>query len=180
MTTPRTLTGHRDRLAALEEHARSRRDGVDGETKIIKEVIVERDDAAIKALEDQVLKLKAERTEPANDQEVIPAAIGDLHKEIHNVGNLFDEFRKQVAGQLADLHRRIQELEDRPIDITPTEPAELQDNLDGLNEKIADIAKAMLTDLLEHNQRIETLETRVQNMPRRLLELYQNELKSIA
>ena len=176
MTTTLTLTGHRERLKALQEHARSRRDGVDGETK----VIVERDDAAIKALEDQILKLKAEQSKPANDQEVIPVAIGDLHKDLHKEKQQFENFRFELANQLADIHRRIQALEEQPRDITPAEPAELQDNLDKLNEKVADIGKAMLTDLLEHNQRFETLETRVQNMPRRLLELYQNELKSIA
>ena len=155
---------------------RAPRDGKDGRT----EIVVRPDDEAVKALKEKLAKLEAQQLEPQNDTEPTPRAIGELLNDVTKQHQALQEFRHQVAEQLADIHRRIQALEEQPRDITPAEPAELQDNLDKLNEKVADIGKAMLTDLLEHNQRFETLETRVQNMPRRLLELYQNELKSIA
>lgn len=151
----------------VTEAARRRRDGKDGETK----VIVERDDAAIKAIQDQLLKLKAEQSKPANDQEIIPAAIGDLHKEVHSVGELFDSFRKEVANQLADLHRRMQTLEDRPIDITPTEPAELQDNINELGRELANMSASILQHIATLQKRLDACESRFTDLPQVLHDL---------
>ena len=163
------ITGHSERLAALREHARSRRDGKDGKT----EIVVKQDDEAVKALKERIAILEAEAKEPANDSDPIPRAIGEIVSEL-------DAVRKEIATNLADIYRRIQALETKPTEIVAAEPAELQDSIDVLNEKIADFAKSILTDLLEHEDRLTTVETRVNNMPKRLREFYEIELKSSA
>lgn len=163
-----------DLIAWRTNRHKKPRDGIDGETK----VIVERDDEAIKSLEEKILKLKAEQSKPANDQEIIPAAIGDLHKEIHSVGNLFDEFRKHCAGELADLHRRIQELEDRPIDITPAEPAELQENINELGRELGDMSGAILRHIVTLQKRADAQDARFAELPHVLAELQRERRKA--
>jgi chromosome segregation ATPase len=162
-----TITGHNHRVAALEEYTRLRRDGKDGETR----VIVERDEESLKALQAEVVKLKALQQRPANDVEIIPKAIGDLHQEIDKAGNLFGEFQIQIADEIASLHRRVQELEARPVDITPAEPAELQQEIDDMGRALADMSAAVINHIATLQKRLDACESRFTDLPQVLHDL---------
>ena len=143
------------------------RDGKDGETRII----VKQDEKVLKALQEEVLKIKVAQEKPANDIEIIPKAIGDLHQEIHNTGHLFSEFRMQVTDEIASLHQRVQDLETRPIDIAPTEPAELQQEINDMGRALADMSAAVINHIATLQKRLDACESRFTDLPQVLHDL---------
>jgi predicted nucleic acid-binding Zn-ribbon protein len=143
------------------------RDGKDGETRII----VKQDENVLKALQEEVLKIKVAQEKPANDIEIIPKAIGDLHQEIDKAGNLFGEFRIQIADEIASLHRRVQALEARPVDITPAEPAELQQEIDDMGRALADMSAAVINHIATLQKRLDACESRFTDLPQVLHDL---------
>ena len=143
------------------------RDGKDGETRII----VKQDENVLKALQEEVVKIKVAQEQPANDIEIIPKAIGDLHQEIGKAGNLFGEFRIQTADEIASLHRRVQDLEARPVDITPAEPAELQQEIDGMGRALADMSAAVINHIATLQKRLDACESRFTDLPHVLHDL---------
>ena len=122
--------------------------------------VVARIEAIERALEDRPVALQ-----PVNDQQVIPRAIGDLTVMVEG-----------FQGSLSDVVSRIDRLEKSP----PTEPAELQEEIDKINAKVADISKAMLSDLLEFDKRLVAVDAQLNNMPRKLLQFYEEEMKRLA
>jgi len=146
------------------------RDGKDGETRII----VKQDENVLKALQEEVLKIKVAQEKPANDIEIIPKAIGDLHQEIHNTGHLLSEFRMQVTDEIASLHQRVQDLETRPIDITPAEPAEpaeLQQEINDMGRALADMSAAVINHIATLQKRLDACESRFTDLPQVLHDL---------
>ena len=143
------------------------RDGKDGETRII----VKQDENVLKALQEEVVKIKVAQEHPANDIEIIPKAIGDLHQEIGKAGNLFGEFRIQTADEIASLHRRVQDLEARPVDITPAEPAELQQEIDDMGRALADMSAAVINHIATLQKRLDACESRFTDLPHVLHDL---------
>ena len=143
------------------------RDGKDGETRII----VKQDENGLKALQEEVLKIKVAQEKPANDIEIIPKAIGDLNQEIHNTGHLLSEFRMQVTDEIASLHQRVQDLEARPIDITPAEPAELQQEINDMGRALADMSSAVINHIATLQKRIDACESRFTDLPQVLDDL---------
>ena len=143
------------------------RDGKDGETRII----VKQDENVLKALQEEVVKIKVAQEHPANDIEIIPKAIGDLHQEMGKAGNLFGEFRIQTADEIASLHRRVQDLEARPVDITPAEPAELQQEIDDMGRALADMSAAVINHIATLQKRLDACESRFTDLPHVLHDL---------
>ncbi len=146
-----TLIGHRERLAALEEHARQRRDGKDGQ------IIVQTDDASVRALKEEIAQLKAQALTPKNDSEAIPLAIGRMGEELQNIKKELDFARVEIAERLADLYREIEELKKNPAEVVAAEPAELQDEIKNIATVAETIGSAALRGFSEQQREIEAL-----------------------
>jgi polyhydroxyalkanoate synthesis regulator phasin len=148
-----TNTGHKDRADAIVEQIKRRaRDGKDG-----RDAATLDDSQLRKALSDlqfrvEQLENKPTTLQPVNDTEAIPRAIGDLLQRI-------EEVEKTVIS---------------------SEPAELKDEIDKLNQKVADFARAALNDSLEHMQRLDSMETRIKNMRGSLRKFFADEFEKLA
>lgn len=149
-----TLTGHKERLAALEEHARARRDGKDGQ------LIVQADDAAVRALKEELATLKAHALQPDNDSKAIPIAIGRLGEE-------FQKLRQQLDSVV----ERLIALENEPKNITPAEPAELQENINALGRELGDMSAAILQHIVTLQKRADAQDARFAELPTVLAQL---------
>lgn len=139
---------------------RAGKDGKDGKT----EIVVQTDEASIAALKERIAILEAEARSPANDGDPVPRAIGEIVNEL-------DAVRKEVAGHLADLHRRIQELEARPTEIVAAEPAELQDNLNELGKEVAELNTMILKHIVTLQKRCDAQDARFSELPQVLAQL---------
>lgn len=162
------LTGHKARVAALEENLRARRDGTDGEDGTT-EIVVQTDDAAVNALKQELATLKAQALKPDNDSKAIPLAIGRIGEELQS-------FRQQLADMLERLHN----LEQRPTDITPSDVS--QDDVQLLAQATSETGAAvagLLQMLAVIDKRLDALEARVSSIPRAMLEEYMTSLREI-
>ena len=164
-----TAIGHNARTSAILENMRARhgQDGKDGETQII----VQTDDAAVNALKQELATLKAQALKPKNDDQAIPLAIGRIGEELLKVQADLDLVRKECAGHFADVHRRIQELEQRPTEISSSEPAELQDNINELGRELADMSSAILRHIVTLQKRADAQDARFAELPMVLAQL---------
>lgn len=164
-----TAIGHSARTSAIVENIRARhgRDGKDGETQII----VQTDDVAVNALKQELAALKVQALKPKNDEQAIPLAIGRIGEELLKVQVDLDTVRKETAGNLADLHRRIQELEARPTEIVASEPAELQDNINELGKEVAELNTMILKHIVTLQKRCDAQDARFSELPQVLAQL---------
>jgi hypothetical protein len=144
-----TTTGHKGVTNAIVEQINKRHTTTveSRETERVPADII----ARIEALEDRPVALQ-----PVNDQQVIPRAIGDLTVMVEG-----------FQGSLSDVVLRIDRLEQSP----PTEPAELQEEINVLGKELAEMSGAVLTHVSALLRRVQALEQRFADLPVELAQL---------
>jgi hypothetical protein len=145
--------------------ARDGEDGKPGESRVVEKITKELPQSYI----DQLEAIKAALEKFKDSQEfVLPKAFQELVERVDTM--------ERVAF---DICRRLELLENRPVDVTPvsepvdltplvdriavleqtvpTEPAELQDNVKTLSSVVADSSEATLRHFAEQQREIEAL-----------------------
>jgi hypothetical protein len=77
----------------------------------------------------------------------------------------------QVADEIASLHRRVQDLETRPIYTPPAEPAELQEEINDMGRALADMSAAVINHIATLQKRLDACESRFTDLPHVLHDL---------
>lgn len=168
----------------VTEAVRNRRDGKDGKDG---QLIVQADDAAVRALKEELATLKAQALQPDNDSKAIPIAIGRLgeedqrqSKEIQAAVDRLERLEKFLASfqdsqqfvlprAFAELIERVKKLEQ--VDITPAEPAELQQEIDDMGRALADMSAAVINHIATLQKRLDACESRFTDLPQVLTDL---------
>lgn len=158
----------RDLADQVTEAVRKRRDGRDGKDG---QIIVQTNDTDVRALKEEIATLKAQALVPKNDEQAIPLAIGRIGEELQDMKRDFSDVRQQLADQLADIHRRITQLEQRPTEIISSEPAELQDEINDLGRELASISAAILQRIVTLQKRADAQDARFAELPTVLAQL---------
>ena len=140
----------------VTEAVRRRRDGRDGEDG--KTVIIAPDDR-LTAIEKR-LGVVERLVQPDNDMIAVPAGVASLVQRAEALERVY-----------RDLLGRVNELENRPIDITPAEPAELQDSIEELGAEFASFSAMVLQHIVTLQQRANTQDARFAELPQVLAQL---------
>ena len=141
-------TGHSERTKQIIDHITQK--ARDGKDGAI---VVRTDETAIQELRRRIEALETLPLKPANDPAAIPLAIGKLVE-------------------------RIEALEQRPIDATPT--AVSQDDIADLQSAIEDVGVSALKAVHVLMKRIDALEARISNIKLEIVEDTLGELRSSA
>ena len=141
-------TGHSERTKQIIDHITQK--ARDGKDGAI---VVRTDETAIQELRRRIEALETLPPKPANDPAAIPLAIGKLLE-------------------------RIEALEQRPIDTTPT--AVSQDDIADLQSAIKDVGVSALKAVHVLMKRIDALEARISNIKLEIVEDTLGELRSSA
>lgn len=93
----------------------------------------------------------------------------DWIARLERLEKLFENFGQSqqfvLPKALAELIERVQRLEAKPIDITPTEPAELQDNINELGRELANMSAAILQHIVTLQKRADAQDARFAELP---------------
>ena len=105
-----------------------------------------------------------------NEIERLPDEWTKRLERLERLWNRFENSQEaRVPLVLEEILDRIQKLEDKPIDITPAEPAEFKADIDALVESINEVGAAALGHINVLATRLNALESRMNSFPEQLL-----------
>lgn len=99
----------------------------------------------------------------------------DWIKRLERVEKLLEKFANShdfvLPKALEEIMERVHALEDRPVDITPAEPAELQQEIDDMGRALADMSAAVINHIATLQKRLDACESRFTDLPQVLHDL---------
>ena len=96
-------------------------------------------------------------------------------KRLERVEKLLESFANSqefvLPRAFAELVERVRELEDCQVDITPAEPAELQQEINDMGSALAEMSAAVINHITTLQKRLDACESRFTDLPHVLHDL---------
>lgn len=100
---------------------------------------------------------------------------GEFIERLERLEKLLNDFGSSqefvLPKAFAEMVERVRELEARPVEVMPAEPAELKGEVETLGQELAEMSGAVLTHISALLRRVQALEQRFADLPIELAQL---------